>query len=455
MLRFSFRIRIAALCAIALATASSPAFAQQICSGFRPGEPGELLNREIIKFERQLSEAVRANPKQVCSAKTLELTRELALAQKRHLDLQLRNTGTAECPWNDNNKSAVEYNKDNLKSTQDAVAQCESALGVAPNSPGVTPNRTGASTPYPFDCKKRPIDANVAWHYTCNPAQPSAQLRRTAFRHPVTPQALYGKAWAACKEKPAEQKRSCIDNAKLQTLLREDANIRKSCGSLSGTQQVACVDRYYLYGPDAGSQRNLRAYLQEAIDHQNKIDEALRKRYNQILDEYYQLDASNPRREELANQAVIYNKALHGEDSAPPEIEHLAQTASPEPLTPPQQLFDRVVRASVDVAIEANKARLSEKDQKECAAAAYRTVWGVMAGNHGIAAPEKCSGIIADAVAQLAYQAAARVGPPPPPEEDLLQHYLALRSPNTGGRNDGTLDAPFEAQGLTPGTDAN
>jgi hypothetical protein len=453
-MRSSIRFRIAALCAVVVLTASTlPAFALQACSVFESGEPGDLLNREIIKIQQQLSGAVKANPKQICTAKTLELVRELALAQKRFLDFQLRNLGRADCPWSDDNKSAVEYNKDSIKSTQEAVAQCESTLGVAPNSPSVVANRTGASTPYPFDCNKRPIDANVSWYYTCNPVKESAELRKAAYRHPITPQALYGKAWASCKEKPAEQQRACIDDAKLQTLLREDPNIRTKCGSYSGAQQVACVDRYYLYGPDAGSQRNLRAYLQEKFDHENRIEAALRKKHKQVLDEFYYSTAGKARLEELLDRAADYAKALNGEADVPADIEQLAQTIKPDPLTTPQQLFDRVVRASVDVAIEANKARLSEKDQRECAAAAYKIVWGTLAGNNGIKAPEKCSGVVSDAVAQLAYQAAAPFSSQSLPEEDLLKHYLALRYANTGGKNDGTLDAPFEVQGLTPGTD--
>jgi len=410
--------------------------------------------READKLSLQLTEVARSNSRQICSAKTLEITRALVVAWQRAMDYQAKLLGTATCPWSEFNKQLVEYQKLQLKDFQEAAAQCEHALGVAPDSPSVVPNRTGAATPYPFDCKKRPIDANVAWYYTCNPAKESAGLKKAAYRHPITPQALYGKAWAECRTRPAGQQHTCIDGAKLQTLLREDANIRSNCGSLSGSQQLACVDRYYLYGPNAGSQKNLRAYYQEVYDHQSRIDEALRKTYNQILDEYYKLDGADPRRAELADKSERYFAALNGEAPVPTEIEESIKTISLSPLSTPQELFDRVARASVDIAIEANIDRLSESDQKECAAAAYRIVWSTLAANDGIKVPDKCNGVVSDAVAQLAYQAAALFDTPPAPEEDLLKQYLALRYGNTGGRMDGTLDAPFEAKGLKPGTDA-
>lgn len=358
--------------------------------------------------------------------------------------------GTGQCKADHTNSQRLQRYKDDLKEAQDLVAKCQSVLGVSQNLSGVNANRTGASTPYPFDCRKRPIDASVTWYYTCNPAPESATLKRVAYRHPITPQALYGRAWAMCKQKPAEQQRDCIDDAKLRVLLSEDAIIREKCESLEGGAQAVCVDRYYLYGPDAGSPENRRAWLREVFDHQERVRQALNNAQLEIATDRLKPNLPLKRHIHLSEKSQAYEKASLGKLPIPAEIEHAAKKLSLSPLSTAENLFDRVVRDSVDLAIEANKARLSENNQKECAAAAYRAVWAVMAGTNEFKAPAKCDDVVSDAVAQLAYQAAAQFTAPPSPEEDLLKHYLGLRYANTGGRNDGTLDAPFEAKGLTP-----
>lgn len=455
MLRLSFRTRIAALCGIALSTASIlPAFAfDNLCVGHRAGETGYILRQELVGLYRQSVSPSNEVSKQKCTSDKLVLSRRALSVARQLVEFNAKTIGSSQCVWNARNKRVSEANIRAAEEWRKIVSECESVIGIQSSS-NTSANNTGASTPYPFDCKKRPIDANVAWYYSCNPVTESAGLKKAAYRHPITPQALYGKAWAVCNSKPVEQQRSCISDAKLKVLLTEDSSIRAKCGGLSGDQQIICVDRYYLYGPNADARKNIRAHIKEILDHQNRVEAALRRLYIQTVTERDKLDRSDPRWGELDELAFDYNYALSGkDDEVPPKADSLSKSINPEPLTTAQQRFDDVVRASVDVAIEANKARLNEKDQKECAAAAYKTVWGVMSGYSDIEAPEKCSGVVSDAVAQLAYQAAARVGPPPPPEEDLLRHYLALRSPNTGGKNDGTLDAPFEAKGLTPETD--
>lgn len=455
MPRLFFQILIAALCVVALSVASiTPTFAQEgECPGYRPGEPGAVLEEQMREVHQRGLQTDKENPRQQCTIKKLALKQEALLLWQRLAELHARTVGGAQCPTTARNAAIVQETKQVLQQLRKMVAECQIALGTESESKSSAANTTGASTPYPFDCKKRPIDANVAWYYTCNPAKESAGLKKAAYRHPITPQALYGNAWAECRTKPAEQQRACIDDAKLRVLLTEDSTIGKSCGALSGSAQVSCVDRYYLYGPDAGSQKNLRAHYQEVYDHQNRVEVALRKRLAEISEQLDKLSDDDPRWDKLSDLEQLYSDALSGKEPVPQDIVKLSQKTAPEPFTNAQQLFDRVVRASVDVAIDANKDKLSERDRKECAAAAYKAVWGVMSGDNEFKASEKCSAVVSDAVAQLAYQAAAQFSSNAPPEEDLLKHYLALRSPNTGGRNDGTLDAPFEAKGLTPETD--
>jgi hypothetical protein len=464
MLRLSFRIRIAALCAIALSIVSTlPASALQDCSGFRPGEQGQVLGAEINKVRVRWAQTVRADSRQGCSSKNYEVLKDWVQAWERYIDFAESKLGVPTCPREGINTDLQQRHRNELKRVKDFATACREALGIGQTSLHATTNRSGASTPYPFDCRRRPPDANVAWYYSCNPPAESTELKRTAYRHPITPQQLYGKAYAVCRSVPVEQQRACIAEAKKNVLLAEDASIRTRCGTLSGEQQVHCVERYYLFGPDAGSPQNIRAYVQQAIDHQNKIDAALARRFYQIADErdrlaaneprLTELDADDPRWSRLSEQLQIYSNAMAGIAPNPSDVETLAQTIEPAPLTGPQQLFDRVVRASVDAAIEANKAKLSEQDQKICAIAAHKAAWAVIGGGNAPKADPKCEQLVSDTVAQLAYQAANQFTANTPPEEDLLKHYLALHYANTKGKNDGTLDAPFEAKGLTPDED--
>lgn len=435
-------------CAVAVSIAfTTSANSQNRCPGWAEGEYAELLKQEIRQINIQI---VTARSKLGCSPHTLELRKQQQSLFRQLADFAAKTVGTPRCPASTINLKYLQEHRDNLKASQDLLARCQAYLDSPQKLPGVSGNRTGASTPYPFDCKKRPIDASVAWYYTCNPEPESANLKKAAYRHPITPQALYGKAWAACREKPAEQQRDCIDNAKLRVLLTEDAIIRDKCGSLPGAVQVVCVDRYYLYGPDADSLENRRAWLREVYDHQERVQEALRNAQRELDIEDLNPQLSPTRQAYVTKKLRTYNDASLGKEPIPAEIESAAKKISSSRLSAAENLFDRVVRDSVDLAIEANKTRLSENDSKECAAAAYRAVWAVMAGTNDFKTPTKCADVVSDSVAQLAYQAAAQFTAPPSQEEDLLKHYLALRYANTGGRNDGTLDAPLEAKGLTP-----
>jgi hypothetical protein len=454
MTRLLSRIEIAAIC-MAAALIGHPVRAELQCPGYNPGEPGNIVHREADEAGKRKYAIFKAEPKQQCTAKALAALKEMEMAWQRVVDFQNKHVGTAECPRIGSNAVVIQNHENVLKAARAEVIKCQRVLGIAQHSANSPANRTGASAPppYPIDCKKHPIDANVTWYYTCNPPAESANLKRTAYRHPITPQQLYGKAYTVCQSRPVEQQRACIAEAKKNVLLAEDSAIRGRCGALPGEQQVHCVERYYLFGPDAGSAQNVRAYVQQEIDHQNRVEAALRQRYFQIEDEINRLGSDHPRFVELVDQSIALNNANLGTGPVPREIEQLAQTITPAPLTTSQQLFDRVVRTSVDAAIEANKARLSEKEQKNCATVAYKAAWAVMSGLPAPKVDPKCEQAISDAVAQLAYQAANQFSANTPPEEDLLKHYLALHYANTKGKNDGTLDAPFEAKGLTPGTD--
>jgi hypothetical protein len=365
--------------------------------------------------------------------------------------------GYGDLSLNNAVRSLEEFNQ---KARQDCAAVANEAptrnTGPAPrlnsaiSAPPRIANRTGASTPYPFDCSKKPIDANVAWHYTCNPARPTPELTRSAYRHPITPQTLYGKAFNDCRTTPVEQQRTCIADAKKNVLLSEDPVIRARCGTLVGSQQVHCVERFYLFGPDAGTTQNVRAYIQQTIDYQNRVESALRRLLEQTNQERDRFDPATPQWATLNERAHGYFNALNGSSAPPADAEALSQTNSPEALTPSQSVFDRVVRGAIDAAIEANKNKISEADQQDCIMAAYRDVWAIMRGNGKPQAPAKCSDIVSDAVAQLAYQAAAQFSSAATTEEDLLEHYLKLRSESSGGTNDGNLNRSFEAIGLTP-----
>jgi hypothetical protein len=449
MSRLCYRIGMAAICA---ALVGHPAQAQPRCPGYNPGEPGYLLHRELKEIWQRRQLIHRTEARQQCSVKMLAIFKEYEIAWQRVKDFMDKHVGGAECPRTGANATEVEHINHGLKATRQEVIKCQSVLGIVPSPANSPTNRTGASAPppYPIDCKKRSIDANVAWYYTCNPPAESAELKRTAYRHPITPQQLYGKAYAACRSRPVEQQSACIPDAKKTVLLAEDSAIRARCGTLSGEQQVHCVERYYLFGPDAGSAQNVRAYVQQEIDYHNRVEAALRQQYFQTEDEINRLGTEHPRFVELANKSYALSLANAGTGPVPPEVEQLAQTITLDPLTTQQALFDRVVRASVDIAIEANKSRLSEKEQKNCATAAYKAAWAVMSGLPALKVDPKCEQVISDAVAQLAYQAANQFTANTPPEEDLLKHYLALHYANTKGKNDGTLDAPFEAKGLTP-----
>lgn len=61
-----------------------------------------------------------------------------------------------------------------------------------------------------------------------------------------------------------------------------------------------------------------------------------------------------------------------------------------------------------------------------------------MTGHGGANVPPKCRNVVYDAVAQLAYQAAAEVDIRTPPEENLLERYLVQRNASLT-RNDGNL----------------
>jgi hypothetical protein len=446
----SLQLQTLVLC-LGVVLFAAPSSAQPAtCGGIGPAFDVLLKkNAELLEREVRLNEEDR---KQSCTAKKLELFVVRLDTFKQALTLNERGI-RAGCPMNAANTQAIQHLKNLVLNYQWRVSTCANVLGVDPNFPRNRSNRTGASTPYPFDCSRRPPDANVSWYYSCNPPEESANLRRTAYRHPITPQQLYSKAYALCRSTPLEQQRACIADAKKNALRTEDSTIRARCGSLSGDQQVHCVERYYLFGPDAGSAQNARAYVQQEIDYQNRIENAYELRRLQSASENNRQTVNNQRqRENTQQESTGSDSRTHNAPRA--EIERIAQENAPAPLPPAQQLFDRVVRASVDVATEANKAMLNENDQKECAVAAYKAAWIVMSGLSRGVTPAKCSGVVADTLAQLAYQAAAQFSANPPPEEDLLKHYLGLHYANTKGKNDGTLDAPFEAQGLTPGTDA-
>ena len=455
MLQLFSLIQRAAICSIAVTAFTLPAFSLQECKGFNPGEPGDIIRREADETRNRYLAFNRTEPRQQCSVNTLKSLQEMHAAWKRLVDFQNKHVGSSDCPATGNNAVTLRNHEISLKFARDNLATCQAVMGIDPRAASSPTNRTGASapTPYPIDCKKRPIDANVAWYYSCNPPTESDELRRAAYRHPITPQELYGKAYATCRSRPVEQQAACIPEAKKTVLLTEDAAIRTRCGALSNEQQVHCVESYYLFGPNAGSVLNTRAYVQREIDYQNRVEAALRQRYFETEDELARLGTEHPRYREVWNRSYALIIAQNGTGPMPVEVQQLAQTVSLQPFTTPQELFDRVVRASVDVALEANPW-LQEDEQKQCASAAYKAAWSVMSGLTPPRPPSFCGPMISDTLAQLAYQAANQFSTPPPPEEDLLKHYLGLHYANTKGKNDGSLDAPFEAQGLTPGTDA-
>lgn len=317
-------------------------------------------------------------------------------------------------------------------------------------NPFAKQNITGAATPnqnksnasgYPFDCSKPPIDAWVGWHYVCNNLKARPELERVAYRHPIDPQTLYWRAVELCRSAPVNDKRACITRAKVTIIMAEDPAIAAKCATKKDEERkTQCVHQYYVYGTDSSSAQGYAKELWAYYDQQNKADAAIRRKMNELIAERDKLPQNDPRWQFLDNQVTRYNDALLGvSNEVPEDAQALAKTIAPQKLTDLQSRFDRVARASVDAAIEANKADLTEAERKECALVAYKTVRQAMTGHGGANVPPKCRNVIYDAVAQLAYQAAAEVDIRTRPEENLLERYLIMRNASTTTQNDGKL----------------
>jgi hypothetical protein len=308
-------------------------------------------------------------------------------------------------------------------------------------------NITGAASPnqnndtkskVPFDCSKPPIDAWVGWHYVCNNLKARPQLERVAYRHPIDPQLLYWWAAELCKAAPMNDKRTCITRAKVTILIAEDQRIAATCVRWSDEERrTRCVHGMYLYGKE--DSQDYAKELWNYYDQQNRADAAIRRKMNELIAQRDKFPQNDPRWQALDNEITRYNDALLGVTNEVPQdaLNIISTTAQPR-LTDLQSRFDRVARASVDVAIEANKTDLTESERKECALVAYKTVRQAMTGHGGANVPPKCRNVVYDAVAQLAYQAAAEVDNRTPPEENLLERYLIQRNASLT-RNDGNL----------------
>lgn len=315
-------------------------------------------------------------------------------------------------------------------------------------NPFAKQNITGAASPNqnkntksdnPFDCSKPPIDAWVGWHYMCNPDTASPRLKKVAYRHPIDPQNLYWKAVQLCKSAPVNDKRKCITRAKVTILMAEDSVIAAKCVTRTEEdRRTDCVHEMYLYGKE-----NTQAYVKNELwnyyEQQNRADAAIRQKMSELIAQRDKFPQNDPRWQSLDNEITKYNDALLGvTNEVPQDAQALAKTIAQPRLTDLQSRFDKVARASVDAAIEANKGDLTEAERKECALVAYKTVRQAMTGHGGANVPPKCRNVVYDAVAQLAYQAAAEIDIRTPPEENLLERYLIQRNASMT-RNDGNL----------------
>jgi hypothetical protein len=370
---------------------------------------------------------------------------EQAIAQLRPCG-DSRNIGIIQGNLTKARKEYAAYAPDNR--VEEAIQKYSDQNIYTKPNPFAKQNITGASTPNqskanannPFDCSKPPIDAWVGWHYMCNPDTASTRLKKVAYRHPIEPQTLYWKAVELCKSAPVTGKRACITRAKVTIIMAEDPAIAAKCATRSDEEsRTKCVHELYIYGTD-GNNAFFKNELWPYYDQQTKADEAIRRKMNELIAERDKLPQNDPRWQFLDNQVTRYNDALLGvSNEVPEDAQALAKTITPHKLTELQSRFDRVARASVDAAIEANKADLTEVERKECALVAYKTVRQAMTGHGGANVPPKCRNVVYDAVAQLAYQAAAEVDIRTPPEENLLERYLIMRNASTTTQNDGKL----------------
>ena len=115
----------------------------------------------------------------------------------------------------------------------------------------------GTSDPDDCDQANELERGTAAWYDSCVPVDPlraalEARFKSRRYTPPISPQELTARAITTCKDVSWDEKRRCIDEYKMSTLLADDAAVRTACASLTDRdEQVACVDAVYVNGPGA------------------------------------------------------------------------------------------------------------------------------------------------------------------------------------------------------------
>jgi hypothetical protein len=176
-------------------------------------------------------------------------------------------------------------------SPQDALPSAQAGTGACVG-PNLAPYCAGQDySAYCAYAQQNPIEQTTAlWGYVCVPdpasAQPAGPAATTAdmseaararlaagyssSRHyvsPISPRDLNAQALKACPDMALEQRRVCVENAKLRILLAGDPNVGAECADiLNRDEQLACADVIYLYGPRAPWRPGQKKVLWSRLD---------------------------------------------------------------------------------------------------------------------------------------------------------------------------------------------